>query len=176
MSIEENIKAASRHILWNIKQLIENGITAGTMSITEAHSLINMVPQHFIEAGFGTSGTVVPSLTNLRVRKIHELGDIPKNMAFTISRAIDEVQNGLRNELSRLAQPQGFHNGRYRNGRRVWPQYRYGRIPAWRRPAVDYRDNYWIPPYEIPVEPDYFPGYNIVEVRPPYNDYYWPIR
>lgn len=66
--------------------------------------------------------------------------------------------------------------GRYRPQSRYWPQYRYGTIPAWYRPAVDYRDNYWIPPYEIPVEPNYFPGYNIVERTPPYNDYYWPVR
>ena len=33
-------------------------------------------------------------------------------------------------------------------------------------PAMDYRDNYWIPPHEIPVEPNYFPGYNIVAGTP----------
>jgi hypothetical protein len=38
-------------------------------------------------------------------------------------------------------------------------------------PAMDYRDNYWIPPYEIPVEPNYYPGYNIV-TGTPRNDYY----
>lgn len=35
-------------------------------------------------------------------------------------------------------------------------------------PAIDYRDNYWIPPYEIPQEPNYFPGYNIETV--------WPVK
>lgn len=38
-------------------------------------------------------------------------------------------------------------------------------------PAMDYRDNYWNPPYEIPVEPNYFPGYNIV-TGTPRNGYY----
>lgn len=38
-------------------------------------------------------------------------------------------------------------------------------------PAADYRDNYWIPPYEIPVEPNYFPGYNI-ESLTPMNSFY----
>lgn len=40
-------------------------------------------------------------------------------------------------------------------------------------PAMDYRDNYYIPPYEIPVEPNYFPGYNIVSMTPR-NGYYAP--
>jgi hypothetical protein len=40
-------------------------------------------------------------------------------------------------------------------------------------PAMDYRDNYYIPPYEIPVEPNYFPGYNVEELVPR-NTYYAP--
>lgn len=93
---------------------------------------------------------------------------------------VNKLNDKINKKLAEMS-GQGFRDRRYR-GRRYrlprsyWPQYRYGRIPPWYRPAVDYRDNYWIPPYEIPVEPNYFPGYNIVEARPPYNDYYWPIR
>jgi len=33
-------------------------------------------------------------------------------------------------------------------------------------PAIDYPDNHWLPPYEVPLEPNYFPGYNIETVWP----------
>jgi hypothetical protein len=43
-------------------------------------------------------------------------------------------------------------------------------------PAVDYRNNYWVPPYEIPQEPYYYPGYNVVDYQTPPVGYYWPQR
>ena len=57
-----------------------------------------------------------------------------------------------------------------------WLRYRYGRMPRNRRPAVDYYNNHWIPPYEIPLEPYYYPGYNIIEYPVPPVRYYWPRR
>lgn len=57
-----------------------------------------------------------------------------------------------------------------------WLRYRYGRMPDVRRPGVDYITNHWIPPYEIPLEVYYYPGYNIVEYPVPRVGRYWPKR
>lgn len=57
-----------------------------------------------------------------------------------------------------------------------WLKYRHVRMPAIRRPGVDYWNNHWIPPYEIPLETYYYPGYNIVEYPAPHVGYYWPKR
>ncbi len=57
-----------------------------------------------------------------------------------------------------------------------WMRYRYHRMPAIRRPAVDYASNHWFPPREIPLEVYNYPGYQIVEYPVPKVRYYWPIR
>lgn len=67
----------------------------------------------------------------------------------------------------------GYNPAPHRNW---WMRYRWHRMPAIRRPAVDYATNHWIPPYEIPLEVYNYPGYEIVEYPVPRVRYYWPIR
>jgi hypothetical protein len=75
----------------------------------------------------------------------------------------------LLEKIKDLIKPvQGYRSRRYRRYR--------PRMPPIRRPAVDYYSNHWISPYEIPREPYYFPGYNIVEYPVPPVRYYWPAR
>jgi len=168
MSVGDNIEAAARHIAYNIRHIIDNGIQTGRYTMGDAYNLIKSMPYNMI-----CNGNYVQEITNIKnkIPPLNEIHKISVGFGDCSKQTFKHVQNILLDTLKRNIEPQGF-----RNGRRVWPQYRYGRIPPRRRPAVDYRDNYWIPPYEIPVEPDYFPGYNIVELRPRYVSYYWPIR
>jgi hypothetical protein len=57
----------------------------------------------------------------------------------------EQIKNLLGSEKT------GFRGWR---GKR-YDYYRHHRIPRIRRPAMDYYDNHWLPPYEIPTGPRY---------------------
>jgi hypothetical protein len=110
-----------------------------------------------------------PLLYDLQGRKVHHFGD--KHYYYELRHALNtftgqELMKSLRNletiisgKVSALTMRKGFGGPKktpvINSGNKFQTSNNYDRN------KIDYPDNYWIPPYEVPVEPNYFPGYNI---------------
>lgn len=159
---------------WKVlARMIEDALDAGRITTEDVISMMTNVINEIIKDNQNPPGK---SHLDYHDKVMYLMGFVRQR----IKKLIEYNMNGKGNPSPKPSLPsQGFESDDkqgFRGRGRRWPRFRHGGIPSWRRPAIDYRDNYWIPPYEIPVEPNYFPGYNIVEWRPPYNNYYWPIR